>query len=217
MSQNKVAYMEQFISVLKTSMPIIKDIIISLAAIIGSVIAIMGLKTWRKELRGKTEYELARNLLKTTYGVRNAIQIVRSPWMSAAEYTPKHEQQETEKSENKSDDGLGYAYERRWEYVSKALVELDVYTLEAEALWGSIIIEKAKAFRKCASILLTNLNTYLRRRHDRQYTERPNDKLNEKVESIIYSRSDPEKDEFYEEVLDAVKGIESIVRPHLER
>jgi hypothetical protein len=199
MAQNKVAYMEHYISVLITSMPIIKDIIISLAAIIGS------------------EYELARNLLKTTYGVRNAIQIVRSPWMSAAEYTPKHEQQETKKTENKSDNGLGYAYEKRWEYVSKALVELDVYTLEAEAIWGSTIIEKVEALRKCVSILLSNLNSYLRRRHDRKYTERTNDKYDEKVESIIYSRSDPEKDEFYEEVLEAVKGIEKIVKPHLER
>jgi hypothetical protein len=198
-------------------MPIIKDIIISIAATVGAVVAVMGLKTWRKELRGKTEYDLARNLLRTTYKVRDAIQIVRNPFMSAGEYTPKQEQQDIKTSDDKSDGGLAYAYQKRWEYVSKGLVELDVYTLEAEAIWGSPILEKVKALRHCVSVLHTHLNSYLRRRHERKYSERSADKYDEKVESIIYSISDPEKDEYYDDVLDAVKGIESIVRPHLER
>jgi hypothetical protein len=218
MSQNEIANSDHYISFIIIAMPIIKDIIITCAAAIGAIVAILGLKTWRKELRGKTEYDLARNILRTTYRVRNAIQIVRNPWMTTSEYSPKTEPQDSNISENKSNDAVTYAYEKRWEYVSKALVDLDVYILEAEALWGSSILEKVKPLHKCVSILLANLNMYLRSLHDRRYAERLNDKFYEKVNDIIYSKSDdPEKDEFYKEVIDAVKGIETIVKPHLER
>ena len=39
---------------------IIKDLLLSIAAIVTMFVALYGLNAWRKELKGKTEYEIAR-------------------------------------------------------------------------------------------------------------------------------------------------------------
>lgn len=58
---------------------LIKDIITGLSAFTAAVIAIMGLQAWKKQLKGKTEYELAQRLLRATYKVREAFSWVRNP------------------------------------------------------------------------------------------------------------------------------------------
>src|SRR3972149_3543256 len=65
---------------------------IFLATIIGVIIAgagvyfaASGLSTWRDQLHGRTEYDLARRYLRSTYKVRDALQRVRSPFMFGEE------------------------------------------------------------------------------------------------------------------------------------
>jgi hypothetical protein len=68
-----------------------KDIIISIAAIVGSVIAIKGLITWKRKIKWKTEYGLARRFLVSLYKYRDAVNGVRHPVMMAYEmpYPPE--------------------------------------------------------------------------------------------------------------------------------
>ena len=64
---------------------LIKDIVTGLAAVVAAVIAIMGLRTWKKQLKGKTEYELSQRFLRATYKVRDAFSWVRNPIQSPSE------------------------------------------------------------------------------------------------------------------------------------
>ncbi|OQY20711.1 MAG: hypothetical protein B6I35_10155, partial [Anaerolineaceae bacterium 4572_32.2] len=73
-----------------------KDVVTILAALVAATVAIMGLRTWRKQLRGKTEYELARRLLRSVYRVRDAIRIVRNPFISSAETVQSMREAESE-------------------------------------------------------------------------------------------------------------------------
>ena len=57
----------------------IKDVLIGLSALFAAIFAYMGLTTWRKELKGKSEYQIAKDVLKSVYRVRDAFKQVRHP------------------------------------------------------------------------------------------------------------------------------------------
>jgi type IV secretory pathway VirB2 component (pilin) len=59
---------------------LIKDIVTGLAAATAAVIGVLGLRTWKAQLKGKTEYETARSLLRCVYRVRDAMRVVRNPF-----------------------------------------------------------------------------------------------------------------------------------------
>ena len=61
----------------------IKDVLLGLAAATTAVVAVIGLKNWSRELKGKAEFEIARNMIRATYKLRNELQICRSPFYSA--------------------------------------------------------------------------------------------------------------------------------------
>jgi hypothetical protein len=61
---------------------IAKDIILAISALAAAFIAWRCLATWRKELKGKSEYEIAKQVLKSVYKVREAFKHVRSPGTS---------------------------------------------------------------------------------------------------------------------------------------
>ncbi len=53
------------IEAIQTFATLIKDIITSISvSLAAAIIAFLGLQAWKKQLRGKTEYELAQKLLK---------------------------------------------------------------------------------------------------------------------------------------------------------
>lgn len=192
--------------------PIIKDLCIAFAAVGGFVIALLGLRTWWRELKGKTEYDLARKILTSVYKFRNAIERVRNPFMSASEYGSTAEPGKS--AEEIKYEGTAKAYQTRWEPVYQALVQLDEATAEAEALWGSQINEVIKSLKDCSKELLININHYLLSLRSKQALT---DKQVQKIDSIIYSGDGPEKDEFYRKLLEAIKKIEEMLKRHLMR
>jgi len=48
----------------------VKDIVLGLAAIVTATVAWLGLQSWRKELRGKADFDVARGLLRATSAAR---------------------------------------------------------------------------------------------------------------------------------------------------
>ncbi len=52
---------------------VVKDIVLSGAAITGAVVAVKGLGTWQRQLKGQSEYELSRRILVTVFKYRDAI------------------------------------------------------------------------------------------------------------------------------------------------
>jgi hypothetical protein len=62
-----------------------KDVVVAIAAFVGMIVALTGLNTWNRQLKGEVEYELTRRLLKCTYRLREAIQGVRHPMIFADE------------------------------------------------------------------------------------------------------------------------------------
>jgi len=150
--------MKDVISAMKDVVPVMKDVILAGAAIVGACVAIRGLSTWNRQLKGSTEYDLARRLLKLIYRLRDAINQVRSSLMWAYEMpVPFEEEAQRMSSEQKhyyglsrayQDYGLSRAYQARWQKVADIWSEIQAELLEAEALWGS---EYKTNLRQCFS------------------------------------------------------------------
>ena len=58
---------------------IVKDLLVAGAAVAAAIMAWKGLTTWRRELHGKAKHEVARQMLRATYKVRDAVHHVRHP------------------------------------------------------------------------------------------------------------------------------------------
>ena len=103
----------------------IASALLALAAGAGALIAWMGLHTWRQHLKGKTEYDLARRVLRAAYNVRYAT------------LTARHRLRKMSDDESKSKlatDAL--------KQVFGAISELRAETTEAEVVWGHDIGNK---------------------------------------------------------------------------
>ncbi len=68
------------------------------AAITGAVVAVKGLGTWQRQLKGQSEYELSRRILVALFKYRDAITGVRHPAMWAYEMSSPPEEEATKMS-----------------------------------------------------------------------------------------------------------------------
>jgi hypothetical protein len=129
----------------------IKDVLVALAAAITAIVAIVGLTSWRRELKGKAEFEVARNLIRATYALRDAVQDSRAPFVSGGEFPSGYGH--ANPSSDDEAQAFGYVFKKRWTPVSKAVQEVDTQTLEAEAFWGAEIRSKTDTLRQCVGEL----------------------------------------------------------------
>ena len=190
-----------------------------MSALTVAIIAGLGLQSWRKQLKGKTEYELAQKYLKAAYKIREALARVRNPILSAAE--TYEAMKETNIQGNPVTDPKvqtrceAAVYQRRWQKVQEAFLDLDSISLEAEAFWGKGVKDNLKPLRQCGSILMGNIELHFRQKEKppREYDS----EAEKKRESIIYSfPDDPSDNPFSNEITNAVNLIEDFIRPRLK-
>jgi hypothetical protein len=118
---------------------ICRDIIVSVSALSTAIIAIVGYNKWRKELHGRTEYEIAMALLKIVYKIRINVIIVRSCMstddiISAFKRAPDMEPGLIDLKK-----GIIAAYEERLQGLENARLEMVKYFVDGEVLWGKQI------------------------------------------------------------------------------
>lgn len=198
------------------SMQIIKEVVNIVSPILGLVIATFGVFTWRLQLKGKTEYELSRRLLKAVYELREAIKVVRNPAIVPEEVVSAFRKKGLSDEEINKKGGIafntGVVYESRWENISNALSTLEVEELEAEVLWGNEIKEKTLRFKRCTYTLNLNLKRLYRQDSgQRNYGH----KKMEEIHQVIWDDFD-DKNPFDKEINSSIKGIEEFLKPHLK-
>jgi len=189
-----------------------------IAALVGAWVALQGLRAWRVQLHGKTEYDLARRVLRGVFRVRDQIAYVRSPFVPAGEMIDAYKSAGLDPNEinllndTKRRDEL--VYQRRWQPLAAALSELSLEILEAEVLWGQPVRACERALKSAVGELNAAISLYLRDIHtnnlrqDTHAAERM-----EKQLAIVYTGLPP--DEFGASVEKTVKSFEDLLRPHL--
>jgi hypothetical protein len=193
-----------------------KDIVLGIAAAITATIAILGLKSWRRELQGRAEFDAARGLARATYRLRDELASCRSPFIRAAEF-PADSRGRDKSSPHEEADALAHVYKRRWEPVWKAIQEFDAQALEAESLWGKVIRGKTDILRACVSELNAGIEALI----DNELSggrdfESDRNFGREMRATVSASRSD-KKNALSKKISDAVEDIENQLRPHLKR
>lgn len=201
------------------SVTIIKDVVLVGAAITGAIVAVKGLSTWKKQIRGQSEYELSKALLVTLLRYRDAIDEVRNPGMWAAEmpYPPAAQEEKMNEQEIQFY-GRFEAYKARWERVQEQRTELYPNLLEAEAIWGK---ELKDLFSKIFS-LEHELLTQVRHCLDLENPKTPESrkeaimKIDEKRRNVLYDDLGEEPDEYKSDIQSAIGEIEVFLKPKLQ-
>ena len=198
-----------------------RDMVISVATIVGAVVAIKGINTWYREHTGKAEYEVARRWLRAVYSVRDAISSVRDPLITSQEFVEaakffRDDDTEAIFEENEKDSGLGNVYRFRWIGVRQAVSEMSAESLEAEVLWGGKSIElKGKLIRLCNQLSYA-IDDYLEYRKDESRSTVDQQRLRE-IRSIISRTGRSSSSNSYDTEFDScIESCETFIRPHLK-
>jgi hypothetical protein len=200
---------------MKNSLPIIKDIILSLAALTGAIVAVRGLSAWKRQLSGKAEYGLAHRLLRATYRLREAVCLVRRPVIFGSEMPDPPEGHPAAASEaEKRSYGVSQAYEKRWEHVRKAHIDIEAELIEAEVLWGAQIREKFWGLFAVEQGLYVNSLVYLDHINPENRERRTPEEASANRLILYATGSD---DDFYKRLQDSIVTIESELKRHLKR
>ena len=176
------------------------------------VLAVFGFKSWRREMRGKTQYALARRVLADVYAVRNAISIVRSMFMGGEEFAARPGR--NPKSKESTPEDVLYAYEKRWDRLAEPSNKLDLDLIEAEVLWGKALQDHATELRGCIIDLQFNLSQHLRILRDERFAQRLPDDDHNKITAVVYAGM--KNDALAKRVNKAVGGFEAVLKRHIQ-
>lgn len=178
--------------------------LITACATLGTLLtALAGLRTWRKQIVGAHEYEVARMILLNAYKVREATRSVRNPFLSTGEAGRADEDDDTPWEVR--------AYSKRWNYLRDALVQFETSSLEAEVLWGKEFGANLAPLSECINKLRTAVDIYVLSKNDPAFRE----EFTEEYKWTLYLRS---RDDEYSRSLDsALNIIEEALRPYLRQ
>jgi hypothetical protein len=179
------------------------EIINTIAIVAGAVVAIRGINSWRSQLRGETDYQLARRFLKSVYKVREAVKYVRNPFIPAGEITTALKESGLGEEEYSNQEKSNRAvYSARWKKVMDASADLNVELLDAEVSWGKDVTKTTEGFNDQVTKLYVALKMFLELREVKPERD------------IIYDMG--ETDPFNAKMTGAINKIEDFLKPHLK-
>ena len=149
--------------------------------IVTSAGIISGVRGWLSQIKGKNRYECAKNMIAGAYRIRDQIEHVRSPFMSAAEWVDRKADANEAPSEKFARVSY-YAYRRRLSRVSDALNLWLPTVTEAEALFGKEARDEAGKLEHVVAKLSSAIEMY----HQLLTHEHRDDKLYRVLENTIY-------------------------------
>ncbi|MGO2236118.1 MAG: hypothetical protein ACTH5B_18805 [Marinomonas sp.] len=196
---------------------IFKDICLSVAAITTVFVAMSGLKSWKKELRGRADFEVARGMIRATYKLRDEMGYSRSPFTTASEFPKGYDS--FNKTAEKEAEAWAYIFTNRWKPVADAVQEFEAQTLEAEALWGKQIRDIAFELRRCSRTLRTAMEAKISNAASDNEDFQSDSEFKKKIHSEIWEGwgGSGVKDVLTERIQSSVGNIEKELRPHLKR
>lgn len=199
-------------------LPLVKDIVLIMTGVVGSIVAILGLNTWRRQLHGQSEYDVARRLLKSLYLFREVMNNARHAFL---EYSgsPDLPKEKLEKLSDKEKEwyAIGQAFEKRWEPVAKAISELDADVLESEVFWGNEIKDKLKQISLLHAEWMVAIEEHMERTNPREPDKNYYGEEAKRNRAIMFGRSDRTKDKFLDRMLTAIEEIEIVLKPYIKK
>lgn len=199
-----------------TEAAMFSDIATGVATSVMAILAAIGLTTWRTQLAGTADYELARRVLRSVFRVRDEIARMRSPLLSGGETSTAVAaagEKLPDDFESASRRSYELAYDARWRRLTEVLSDFEVELVEAEVLWGKSTEAHAKRMRKAVARLSIAIRSHLRSRRHEPRTDKERKHLADH-ELVLWSGGDENGvDAFGDEVSALVAEFESFLRP----
>jgi hypothetical protein len=196
---------------------VLKDALLAIAAATTAVVAVVGIKNWSRELKGRAQFEAARGLARAVYRLRNELRYCRSPFIAASEFPAGYGGALGKPSPEDEATAWTHVYMNRWRSVASTLEEFDTADLEAEALWGASIRRSTDALRHCVGKLRAGIDSFLSDKSAGGDHFKGNPEFGVQIRRVVPgSASDPENT-LSKEIEEAIQSIEKELRPHLRR
>jgi hypothetical protein len=198
----------------------VKDGSATVAAVTATVVAIKGLRTWKKQIRGNADFDVAKRTLHAVYDLREAIMACRDPFMSAGELADALEAAEQDNPgpervfatpADYKDAASRAAYQRRWKRVADAEVRARAPALEGEALWGPDVRKALLEVSRLCVALHAGLEQYVSRRETRLDAESFS-QVTETIWEIDRTTPNP----FTAKLAASIDAVEQLLAPHLK-
>ena len=192
----------------------IRDSVLILASLVGMYVAMSGLNTWKKQLSGNLKHDIAFKLLKSTYVLRDAVEYVRNPIVTIEEEVLAGGDDVVSdlRDTRKNYINQSRVYDKRWEKVTAAINDLNIYVLEAEVTFDikitvnfALLIDKIGQLRSAIAGNLDSLNPNIKQWQEYVLEHYP-------IMYFIY-----DKDKYRAEFNEIIKNIEKDLKPHLLR
>ncbi|OAN62151.1 hypothetical protein A8B79_04225 [Balneola sp. EhC07] len=165
----------------KDIIDVLLNILDTIILILATVLSIYGFRTWRIELKGKTKFELSKNIIATAYKIRDRINQVRNPFVSIHEFKDREKKgYETQYQERASDSF--FAFTNRFNELQKQLDEWYSLKIEAEAIFGKDHRQLLDKLDEICSDLWWAIKLF----HENKYHNNFDDTKHKKYENIIY-------------------------------
>ena len=181
---------------------------------LGVWVALQGLQTWRLQLKGSVEYEVAQNTLRCAYKTRQALEFLRDPfrWLNVSLTDTPQEKFNTERKD----------WNKRIDKFTEAYDELCVQQLESEIVFGDKVISSyVKELRDIFIDIRGELEGYLQHLDPHNcYMKDDEDLPNQGTEqarrrNIVYRCSS--HDPIDAHIADILEKIENYLKPYLHR
>jgi len=125
----------------------ISNVIVAISAAIVALAAIFGINTWRRELGGKTKFEICRQIMKLIYKIQADYQSATSPLTSSGEAVDRPKQdKETDKEAQVLNEH--YARQQRLGPLIEDVNKLVEASWEAKIILGSNVAKIVEAAHK---------------------------------------------------------------------
>ena len=138
---------------------IINNIIVALSAVTVSIIGLLGLRQWRKVLKGKTQFDLARRLALLAFEFKDQFHATRNVGTFRGEYTNR-KRDEKESKEEKSNLDEWYARRKRMESLHDIVKKLHEASWEASILFDKKAPQLIQPLEASYKDLLVSFQTY---------------------------------------------------------
>lgn len=190
----------------------VSDAIVAIAAIAAAVFAYIGLTAWKKQLKGGAEYQLAKEVLKAVYRVREAFKVVRNPAIFSYEYPEEMRSPSGNLKPEHRLEGTEYVYKKRWEDMAASFKELEELHLQAQVEWGPQFQERIVKLRHCRIELQMAIADLLEGYSGKRKNMSSSQESRE-VRSVLYWTDSDEHDKFTPQINEAISEFEGWLRP----
>ena len=193
-----------------------QNVVLAVCGIATVTIAALGLKTWRRQLKGTSEYTKSKEVLKAVYNVRRAFRHVRCAAIYSYEY-PEEMRDAVGLKDEHEHAGTAHVYQQRWNILHEAWGRLEEQLLEAQVEWEEFNEDTITPLWKCKVELQIAIQDLLdaKKSYGRQAVS-PEDGA--KRDSILYyGGKDSKHDKFTPEIEAAIAEFERKLRCHIKK